>query len=143
MSFKCPPSHTALSCHLNAWSTSIELCACTPVEMLCKPMSEVKGFLSLRYPRTALVSFQSRSCPVTDISLFCSPVLQFIPCNILHYFVDFCTSRHCHQPCQALLLCHTPSLVRPPVVFKVLISACSITRSVGRPAHKRLLLLTT
>lgn len=46
---------------------------------------------------------------------------------------------HVNHCCSVISL----PLVRLPVVFKVLISACSITGSVGRPAHKRSLLLTT
>ncbi len=46
-----------------------------------KVHSEENGFLSRRQPVTVLVSFQSRSCLAFDISLFCSPELNWTPVN--------------------------------------------------------------
>ena len=58
-----------------ALSTLTVLCACTPVEMLRRLVSEVKGLISQRYLRILWISFQSQACLALVISLFCSPVL--------------------------------------------------------------------
>ena len=52
-----------------ALSTLTVLCACTPVEMLLRLVSEVKGFISRRYLRILWVSFPSRAGIALVISL--------------------------------------------------------------------------
>lgn len=97
------------------------------VEMLCNLTSEMKGFLSLRYLRTVLVSFQSWYCHVTAISLFCSPVLfLWHPALFLHKLA-------LPSPLSVLLLCYSSSSCEATICLECLLyhQICGQTRLVG------------
>ena len=82
-------------------------------------------------------------CQYLPVSLFCSLVLYLAPLN---YCISLFTSAHAGIASNHARSCYSViplSLVRPPLVFMLLISTCSIIRSVDKPAHARSLLLAT
>ena len=105
--------------------TSTSPVALTPVMMFLREVLSANRFLS------------------DIVSLFCSLVLYLAPLN--SYIALFTSahagiaSNHVRRCCSVIHL----SLVRPPLVFMLRISTCSIIRSVDKPAHVRSFLLAT
>lgn len=119
-----------------ASSTSTDSWALTPVMIFFSSEFYAKGFLpSESVFRINIMSFMSRFCLVGDKSLFCalcshstptsSCIAQFIS---THAGVDKSHVRRCHSV-------NPLPRVNPPVFLRLLISTCSITRSVDKLAQ--------
>ena len=123
--------------------TSTSPVALTPVMMFLRDVLSANGFLSDIVKSRVWVSFMSRRCRNVPVSLFCSLVLYLAPLNSC---IALFTSAHAGIASNDVRRCcsviHLP-LVRPPLVFMLRISTCSIIRSVDKPAHAQSLLLAT
>ena len=123
--------------------TSTSPVALTPVIMFLRDVLSANGFISDIVRSRVWVSFMSRRCRDLPVSLFCSLVLYLAPLNSC---IALFTSAHAGIASNHVIRCCSViplSLVRPPLVFMLRISTCSIIRSVDNPAHARSLLLAT
>ena len=107
-----------------------------PVTTFCRLGSEQKRFHYWRQLRTVSVSFQSWACLALVMSLFCSPVLELTPMSsciaMLTSAQAGMDSSHIKRCCSVI----PHPLVKPPLIFMLLINTCSIMRSEERPAHR-------
>ena len=123
--------------------TSTSPVALTLVMMFLRDVLSANEFLSDIVRSRVWVSIMSRRCRDLRVSLFWPLVLYLAPLNsCIAVFTSAhagIASNHVRCCCSVIPL----PLVRPPLIFMLRISTCSIIRSVDKLAHARLLLLAT
>lgn len=130
------PASFALSTLALPWAT-------TPDVKLHKGLSVVNGLRSNRNVKIFLVSKQFFVCLVYEASLCCSLVLYM---TLVNSCIALLTSVHRTMDWTHTYRCASISpfpLVKPPVHLMLLISTCSMIRSLERSAQYSLLWRTT